>query len=72
MIPGALPVPMLSTTLDMTTTIEANQSRCVNKARYCSDGKYSSTSGKVIAQVRVWYVDDVLYQLMEIANFHGK
>ena len=35
----------------------------MDKARYCSDGKYSSCSAKVIAQVRVWYVDEVLYQV---------
>ena len=33
--------------------------------RYRSNGKYSSCSAKAIAQVRKWYVDQVLYEVNE-------
>ncbi len=47
----------------LTAKIEANQSRYVDRARYYSGGKYSSSSAKTISQVREWYVDEVLYQV---------
>ena len=39
---------------DLTNKIEENQSRYVDKDRYCSGGKYSSCSAKTISQVREW------------------
>ena len=56
---------MEATAQDLTTKIEANQSRYVDKTRYYGSGKYSSCSAKTISQVREWYVDEVLYQVDE-------
>ncbi len=56
---------MEATARNLTSKIEANQSRYVDKDRYYSGGKYSSSSAKTISQVREWYVDEVLHQVYE-------
>ena len=56
---------MRATAIDLTAKIKANQSRYVDKDRYCSGGKYTSCSAKTISLVREWYVDEVLYQVNE-------
>jgi hypothetical protein len=55
---------MSATALDLVPKIKANQTGYVDKASYVNnDGVYLSASGKVISQVREWYVDEVLYQV---------
>ncbi|MBW6519084.1 MAG: hypothetical protein K0A89_11370, partial [ANME-2 cluster archaeon] len=50
---------------DLTEKIEANRNDYEDAGRYRTNGKYSSCSAKVIAQVRKWYVDRVLYEVNE-------
>ncbi|MCK4929375.1 MAG: hypothetical protein KAR76_06525, partial [Methanosarcinales archaeon] len=54
---------MRATAVDLTSKIEANRLDYEDAARYRSNGKYSSCSAKAIAQVRKWYVDQVLYEV---------
>lgn len=50
---------------DLTAKIEAKRNDYEDAGRYGTNGKYSSCSAKVIAQVRRWYVDQVLYEVNE-------
>jgi hypothetical protein len=59
-LPGEI---MNATAVDLTAKIRANQTRYVDKGAYFDGGRYLSVSGKVISLVRVWYVDEVLYQV---------
>ncbi|MDW7777344.1 MAG: hypothetical protein SCH39_13545, partial [Methanosarcinales archaeon] len=54
---------MRATANDLTSKIEANRNDYEDAGRYRTNGKYSSCSAKVIAQVRKWYVDQVLYEV---------
>ena len=56
---------MRATAVDLTSKIESNRLDYEDAARYRSNGKYSSCSAKAIAQVRKWYVDQVLYEVNE-------
>ncbi|HUW67102.1 MAG TPA: hypothetical protein VMW20_03545, partial [Candidatus Nanoarchaeia archaeon] len=56
---------MLAAAADLTQKIEARQQDYVDRDRYMSGSKYSSSSAKAISQVREWYVDQVLYQINE-------
>jgi hypothetical protein len=56
---------MRATAVDLTARIEANRQDYADAGRYRINGKYSSCSAKAIAQVRKWYVDQVLYQVNE-------
>jgi hypothetical protein len=49
---------------DLIRKVSANEIRYANKSRYYS-GKYFSASGKVISLVREWYVDQVMYQILD-------
>ncbi|MFA4957727.1 MAG: hypothetical protein WC556_12230 [Candidatus Methanoperedens sp.] len=49
---------------DLIKKIETNETQYANKSNYYL-GKYYSASGKSISLVREWYVDQVMYQVLD-------